>query len=58
MAKGLFGKETPAKEAREAKMVKSGKMSPKAYAKGEKSEGEKGSMKNFMGQAKKMKAKR
>lgn len=43
--KSLFkGKETPAEEKKEAKAVKSGKVSPAAYAKGEKSEGEKDKM--------------
>ncbi len=39
-AMGLFkGKETPAEEMKEAKALKSGKISPKQYAKGEASEG-------------------
>ena len=40
MPKGLFGgKETMAEELKEAKAIKSGKISPMQYAKGEKSEG-------------------
>lgn len=40
MVKRLFkGKETPAEEMKEAKALKSGKISPKQYAAGEKSEG-------------------
>ena len=40
MAKKLFGgKETPAEEMKEAKALKSGRISPKQYAAGEKSEG-------------------
>ena len=39
-AMGLFkGKETPAEEMKEARALKSGKISPKQYAAGEKSEG-------------------
>lgn len=42
MAKKLFGgKETYGEELKEAKAVKSGKISPKGFAKGEKSEGHK-----------------
>lgn len=38
--KSLFkGKDTPAEEKREARAVKSGKLSPEAYARGEKAEG-------------------
>ena len=37
---GLFGgKETPAEEMKEAKALKAGKISPKQYVAGEKSEG-------------------
>jgi hypothetical protein len=46
--KSLFkGKETMKEETKEAKAVKSGKISPKQYVKGEKMEGEstKGKMK-------------
>jgi len=40
MVKNLFkGKETPAEEMKEAKALKSGKISPKQYAAGEKKEG-------------------
>ena len=40
--KSLFaGKETAGEEKREARAVRSGKISPSQYAKGEKSEGEK-----------------
>jgi len=40
MPKGLFGgKETMAEELKEAKAIKSGKITPMQYAKGEKSEG-------------------
>lgn len=40
MPKGLFGgKETFQEELKEAKAIKSGKISPMQYAKGEKSEG-------------------
>lgn len=44
MAKMFGGKESKAEEMSEAKAVKSGKVSPKQYAKAEKAEGEKGSM--------------
>ena len=44
MAKMFGGKESKAEEMSEAKAVKSGKVSPKQYAKAEKSEGEKGNM--------------
>ena len=40
--KSLFkGKETKSEETKEANAVKSGKITPKQYAKGEKMEGEK-----------------
>lgn len=40
--KSLFGgKETPKEEKREARAVRTGKISPAQYARGEKSEGEK-----------------
>lgn len=40
MAKKMFGgKETPAEEMKEAKALKSGRITPKQYAAGEKSEG-------------------
>lgn len=40
MAKKLFGgKETYSEELKEAKAIKSGKITPKQYAKGEQSEG-------------------
>lgn len=58
MAKSPFGKDTPANERAEKRGVQTGKISPKAYAKGEKSEGEKGSMKKFILQAKAMKGKK
>jgi hypothetical protein len=40
MPKGLFGgKESVSEELKEAKAIKSGKITPMQYAKGEKSEG-------------------
>ena len=55
--KKLFaGKETATEEKNEAKAVKSGKISPKQYAKGEKSEGEKASTKTLEKKADKMKS--
>jgi hypothetical protein len=44
MKKLFTGKETKQEEMREAKAVRSGKISPKQYVKGEKSEGHSGSM--------------
>lgn len=54
MAK-MFGKETKANEMKEAKAVKSGKMTPKQYAKGEASEG-KGEGKGALAMGKKLKS--
>lgn len=46
MAGKLFaGKDTRKEEMKEARAVKSGRISPAQYVKGEKSEGKKGSMK-------------
>ena len=42
MKKLFKGKETYAEELKEAKAIKSGKISPQEYAKGEKMEGHKG----------------
>jgi hypothetical protein len=50
------GKETPAEEKKEARAVKSGKISPAMYAKGEKSEGERDSKGALMAKAKAMKS--
>lgn len=47
--KKLFkGKETPAEEMKEAKAVKSGKITPREFAKGEKMEGHKGEEKGAL----------
>lgn len=55
--KSLFtGKDTPAEEKREARAVKSGKISAAQYAKGEKMEGEKDSASALKARAAKMKA--
>ena len=55
MAKKLFGgKETYSEELKEAKALKSGKISPRGFAKGEKSEGHK--EENSMALAKKIKS--
>lgn len=55
--KKLFGgKETMKEEEKEAKAVKSGRISPKQYAKGEKMEGEKSSTKTLKKKADKMKS--
>ena len=57
MAKKLFGgKETYSEELKEAKAVKSGKVSPAGFAKGEKSEGHKDEEKNPMKMAKEIKS--
>lgn len=49
MAKKLFGgKDNKQEELREARAVKSGKVSPAQYVKGEKSEGHTGSKKTAM----------
>ena len=49
MAKKLFGgKETYSEELKEAKAIKSGKITPEQYAKGEKSEGVHGMKKGGM----------
>ena len=41
MAKPFAGKQTPAEERKEARMVRSGKVSPAEYARREKAEGDK-----------------
>lgn len=41
MAKAFSGKQTPAEERKEARMVKTGKVSPAEYARREKAEGDK-----------------
>ena len=40
MAKAFGGKQTPAEERKEARMVRSGKVSPAEYARREKAEGD------------------
>lgn len=56
MAKKLFGgKETYAEELKEAKALKSGKISARGFARGEKSEGHKGE-ESFAKTAKKIKS--
>jgi hypothetical protein len=50
------GKETKSEETREAKAVKSGKISPAQYAKGEKSEGEKDKKATLVKRAEAMKS--
>lgn len=55
--KSLFkGKETPAEEKKEARAVKSGKISPAQYAKGEKMEGEKDKKSTMVKRAQAMKS--
>ena len=50
MPKGLFGgKESMSEELKEAKAIKSGKLTPMQYAKGEKSEDKKKSKKYAKG---------
>lgn len=41
MAKAFAGRQTPAEERKEARMVRSGKVSPAEYARREKAEGDK-----------------
>lgn len=50
------GKDTPSEEKKEARAVKSGKVSPAQYARGEKSEGEKDSKAALLAKAKAMKS--
>jgi hypothetical protein len=50
------GKDTPAEEKKEAKAVKSGKLSPLQYARGEKMEGDKSSTKTLKKKAEDMKS--
>ena len=55
--KSLFkGKDTPAEEKKEARAVKSGKVSPAQYARGEKSEGEKDKKSTLVKRAESMKS--
>jgi hypothetical protein len=55
--KSLFkGKDTPAEEKKEARAVKSGKISPAQYAKGEKMEGEKDKKSTMVKRAQDMKS--
>lgn len=55
--KSLFkGKDTPAEEKKEAKAVRSGKVSPAMYAKGEKMEGEKDKKSTMVKRAQAMKS--
>ena len=50
------GKDDKKEEIREAKAIKSGKLSPKQYARGEKMEGEKASTKSMVKKAQDIKA--
>lgn len=54
MAKAFAGKQTPAEERSEARMVKSGKVSPAEYARREKAEGDKKPMSSLKATGKKL----
>jgi hypothetical protein len=52
--KAFGGKQTPSEERREAKMVRSGKITPAEYARREKAEGDSKSKSSLMATGKKL----